>query len=475
MVIGIIGLIISLTALMFFAYRGINVLILAPLCALLALLFQNEFWLDSSNGILLAQYTQVFMGALTKYLLHYFPLFLTGAIFGKLMSDTGAALAIGEKISDTLGPKHAVLASVMACGILTYGGVSLFVVAFSVYPIALALFDRAKLNRRFIPATIALGSFTFTMTALPGTPSVQNAIPMPFFGTTLFAAPGLGLIAGAIMLVLGVMWLNHRTAQTALPSLEGELQDQNSLPLKLAESDGETSGPSFLISMIPLLIVVVGNLILSQLIIPHWNVAYLALPKYGSSDLKSVQGLWSIIGSVSLAIAFILLFFRGYQKDMVGSLNKGTMGALLPVFNTASEVGYGSVIAGLAAFDVVKNSVLNIAPSNPLISESIAINVLSGITGSASGGLSIGLEILGAKYLELGRQLGISPELLHRVATLSCGSFDVLPHNGAVISLLTICAMTHKRSYFDIFVVACLIPAVSIIVVLILGSSFGSF
>ena len=470
MSLGLFGLIISLFALMYFAYRGVNVLIMAPLCALLGVLFQVDFWTDPSQGVLLAQYTQVFMGALSKYLMHYFPLFLTGAIFGKLMSDTGAAHAIGEKISKYLGPKHAVLASVLACAVLTYGGVSLFVVAFCVYPIALSLFDQAGLNRRFIPAVIALGSFTFTMTALPGTPSVQNAIPMPFFGTTSFAAPGLGTIAGVIMLVLGVLWLKRRT-QLALPTQAGELAD----PAVNAVGARTHSSPSFMMAMIPLFIVVFGNLILSEWVIPHWNTGYLSQAKFGPTDLNAVKGIWSIVFSVGVAIAFILIFFRKYHAHMTDSMNKGTMGSLLPVFNTASEVGYGSVIAGLAAFEVFKQGVLHISPGNPLISESIAINLLSGITGSASGGLSIGLEILGAKYLELGHQMGISPELLHRVASLSCGSFDVRPHNGAVISVLAICGMTHRRSYFDIFMVACIGPAFAIVTVIALGSIFGSF
>jgi H+/gluconate symporter-like permease len=166
---------------------------------------------------------------------------------------------------------------------------------------------------------------------------------------------------------------------------------------------------------------------------------------------------------------------RKYNKESVKSLNEGTMGSLLPIFNTSSEVGYGAVIAALASFAVLKNAVLAIAPGNPLISEAVAINALAGITGSASGGMSIGLEVLGARYMELAQQLNISPELLHRVATLSSGGFDTLPHNGAVISLLAICGLTHKDSYLDIFMTSALIPVLSTAVVVILGTMFGSF
>lgn len=461
--IGLSGLVISLAALMYFAYRGVNVLVLAPICAISAVLFQPEIYEAGNQGITLAHYTQIFMSSLGKYIIQYFPIFLLGAIFGKLMNDTHSAEVIGETISKKLGAKHAILATVLACGILTYGGVSLFVVAFCVYPISQALFAQAGIPRRFIPGAIALGSFTFTMTALPGTPSIQNAIPMPYFGTTSFAAPGLGIIASIIMFTIGLMWLNYHSGKERVA-------------VTTATTDKmEGTRPSFWLAMAPLILVIVMNFLLSQILIPTWDASYLGLPKFGGISLKSMQGLWAIILSLTLAVFFILIFMRKFNKDMIESVNKGTMGSLLPIFNTSSEVGYGAVIASLAAFALLKDSVVGIFPSNPLISEAIAINALAGITGSASGGMSIGLEVLGAKYLQLAQELNISPDLLHRVASLSSGGFDTLPHNGAVISLLTICGLTHRDSYLDIFMTAVAIPVISTIVVIILGTVFGAF
>ena len=199
----ILAVVVSLLGLMYFAYRGINVLVLAPIMALLACLFH-------ADAPLLASYTQVFMPALGGYLLQYFPVFLLGSIFGKLMSDSGAAAVIGQFVAYTLGAERGLLAVVLACAVLTYGGVSLFVVAFCVYPIAVELFLEGRIPKRLIPAAIALGSFTFTMTALPGTPAIQNAIPMPFFGTTAFAAPGLGVIGAVVMFGVGYLWLDRR-------------------------------------------------------------------------------------------------------------------------------------------------------------------------------------------------------------------------------------------------------------------------
>jgi H+/gluconate symporter-like permease len=401
------------------------------------------------------------MGALAKYILQYFPVFLLGAIFGKLMNDSKAAEVIGMNISKKLGPQHAILATVIACAILTYGGVSLFVVAFCVLPIAITLFEEAGIHRRYIPGAIALGSFTFTMTALPGTPAIQNAIPMPFFGTTSFAAPFLGIIAGVIMFGLGMIWMKYNSKK-----IPGEV--------KLSK-DKSHSGlrPGFFLSLAPLLIVISGNFLFSEILIPKWEATYLETDHH--LTLGAVKGLWSIIISLTLAIGFLLIFLKKYSTSFVQSLNEGTMGALLPMFNTASEVGYGAVIAGLTSFTILKELILNLSPTNPLISEAVAINMLAGITGSASGGMSIGLQILGPKYLEMANQLHISPELLHRVATLSSGGFDTLPHNGAVISLLTICGLTHRESYKDIFVVAVAIPVVATTAVIILGTLFGSF
>lgn len=457
------GLVTSLVLLIYFAYKGINVLVLAPLCAILAVFLQSDTYTGLTQGISLAFYTQVFMVALGKYLIQYFPIFLLGAIFGKLMNDSKAALVVGETISKKVGSKHAILATVLSCAILTYGGVSLFVVAFCIFPISVSLFKEAGIEKRFIPGSIALGAFTFTMTALPGTPAIQNAIPMPILGTTAFAAPGLGIIAAIIMFTVGIFWLQSSANKTKTEVIE------------TIDSNSDEKKPSFILAITPLLIVIICNFLFSEVVITAWNTPYLSLSQFGVIDLKAVKGLWAIILSLSISIIFILIFFRNTNKNVLDSINQGTLGSLLPIFNTSSEVGYGAVIASLASFSILKDIVVNIFPSNPLISEAIAINALAGITGSASGGMSIGLQILGPKYLAMAKVLNISPELLHRVAALSSGGFDTLPHNGAVISLLTICGLTHKESYFHIFVVAVLIPVLATITVIFLGSIFGSF
>jgi len=461
--LGVFGIVLSLGLLMWLAYRGINVLILAPLLSLLAVLL-------GGGAPLLATYTQVYMQSLGGYLMKYFPLFMLGAIFGKLMDDSGSARAISHFLADHLGKQRAMLAIVLSCAILTYGGVSLFVVAFAVYQIAAVLFRESGLPKRFIPAAIALGSVTFTMTALPGTPAIQNAIPMPFFGTTPFAAPILGLIGGAIMLTGGMWWLNRR-ARRAMSAGEGYGQHLD----EAAAAPTEENLPAFWVAMTPILLVIVGNLVFSKILIPGWDTSYLAEAKYGETELKTVLGIWSIISAISIAIVALIFIHWSRWKNLKDTVNRGTMDSLLPIFNTASEVGYGTVIASLAAFVVVRDYVVNLSPGNPLISEGIAVTTLAGITGSASGGMSIALSTLGETYLQMAEATGISPELLHRVASMAAGAFDSLPHNGAVITLFAITKLTHRTSYGDLFVVTVMVPMIATIVVITLGTLFGSF
>ncbi len=459
---GILGIVLSLAGLMYFAYRGINVLVLAPIMALFATLFD-------ANAPIMASYTQVFMPALGAYLLNYFPLFLLGAIFGQLMGDSGAAHAIGAGLTAKFGVRHAPLAVVLSCGLLTYGGVSLFVVAFCIYPIARTLFQDANIPKRFIPACIALGSFTFTMTALPGTPAIQNAIPMPVFGTTAFAAPGLGLTAAVVMFFGGMSWLSRRIrrAQATNEGYGDSIEPA-------AHADGVSTMPLWT-AVLPLILVVVLNYVFATIMIPRWDTSYLSTEKFGATQLDSVLGLWSIIVAITIAICCLLVLQRKRLPQPLQAINKGTMGSLLPIFNTASEVGYGATISSLVSFAIIRDGVVGLFPQWPLISESISINLLAGITGSASGGLSIALEALGESYLAMAEAASISPELLHRVATLASGGFDTLPHNGAVITLLAICGLTHRQSYLDIFAVAVVVPFVATVGVVLLGTVFGTF
>lgn len=469
------AIVITLLLLMFFAYRGYSVLILAPIMAILAVLLSGDF-LSS-----IPAYTDVFMGALSGFLLKFFPIFLLGALFGRLMADSGAATAIANTVVEKLGASKAILAIILVCAILTYGGVSLFVVAFAIYPIAKDLFKAADIPKRLIPAAIALGSFTFTMTALPGTPAIQNAIPIPYYNTNVFAAPILGIIGGTIMFIGGWLWLQAR-AKKANAAGEGygqhDEEDTGSIGGTVKEAEKveilNTHQTSFTVAMIPLVLVIALNALLTYAVFPSIDFSSLQA-QFPDLNIAGSLGLWSIIISLVVACVVLILLRIGHWNNLQKTINRGTYDSMLPIFNTASEVGYGAVIASLAGFLIIRDSILNLTPDNPLISEAVAMTTLAGITGSSSGGLSIALSTLGEDYLRMAVSAGIDPELMHRVAVMAAGGLDTLPHSGAVITLLAICGLTHKQSYLNLAMVTIIIPLIAVVAIIILGTMFGSF
>jgi len=341
--IGLFGIVVSLVLLMYLAYKGFSVIILAPVLALFAVI-----WSGMTHE-LLGFYSQVFMSGLGGYIIKYFPLFLLGAVFGKLMDDSGSARTIAIFFVERLGHHRAMLSIVISCAILTYGGVSLFVVGFAVFPIASALFKELGIPKRFIPAAIMLGALTFTMTALPGTPAIQNAIPMPYFKTDLYAAPVLGIIASIFMLITGMWWLNRRV-EHSIKQGEGYGNHIEHHKEILTHSD-----PSLLTAMIPIVLVILSNLILSKVIFPNMDTSYLATAQFGHTSLNSVIGLWSIITALVIACIAIIALNWKRINDIRDSIQNGVSSSFLPIFNTASEVGYGSVIASLAGFVILKD------------------------------------------------------------------------------------------------------------------------
>ncbi len=423
-----IGIFLGLALLMFLAYRGWSIIWIAPICAMVVAIF---------GGIeLLPAYTDSYMGGFVGFAKSWFPVFMLGAIFGKLMEDTGAAKAVAHWITKMIGTKRAILGVIVGCAVLTYGGVSLFVVVFAIYPLAVALFREANISRKLIPGSIALGSFTFTMTAIPGTPQIQNLIPMQYFNTTPTAAPIMGIAGALIMGIGGYLYLTWKERKlTAAGEVFTEPKNQN------IEEIQESQLPNALISFLPLLSVVLTLNILD------WNI----IP--------------ALISGIVLTMAFN---FKMVGK-FIESINKGAGGSVIAIINTSAAVGFGTVVRAVPGFASLTEMVLGMK-GNPLISEAVAVNLLAGATGSASGGMGIALEALGSKYYQIAQTTGISPEAFHRIASLSSGGLDTLPHNGAVLTLLAITGLTHKDSYIDIFVVASLIPIASVIAAIILAT-----
>lgn len=481
--LGLAGMVASLALLIWLAYRGWSVLLLAPLAAMLAAAVSGE--------PIMAHWTQTFMSAAARFLAQFFPLFLLGALFGKLMADSGSVQVIADFMTRRFGPSRAILATVVCGALVTYGGVSLFVAFFVLVPMAEKLFQASDLPRRLMPATIALGTSTFTMSALPGTPAIQNAIPMPFFGTTPFAAPGLGIIASVVMVTFGLWWLNrqerrartlgegythHPAASPVAKTLvrERATVSQSFDPEEIDQGAAASALPSVAVAVTPLLLVVVGNFVMNVLVLPRMDVGYLAEARWGATSLDAVRGVWGVSVALAVAIVAVVVLNRSRFAALRESADAGANAAVLPILSVCSLVGYGAVIAALPGFALVRNWLLGLG-GGPLVSLAIATNLLAALTGSASGGMTIALDALGSTYLSLAVQHHIDPALLHRVAVMSSGSLDSLPHNGAVVTLLAVCGSTHRDSYSDIVVVGIISALLALIVVIVLGSLFGSF
>lgn len=453
--ISILGLILSLALIMYLAYKGFSTIITAPIVAIITIILTSGF-----NSHLMANYTEVYMVGFSNFIKNYFPLFMTGSIFAKLMEEAGYAQSIAYFVTNKLGKDKAILAVVLSGTLLTYGGVSLFVVAFILYPIASMLFKKADIPKRLIPGTIALGSFTFTMTALPGSPEIQNVIPMKYFGTDTFAAPIIGLFASILMLTLGMLWLSKR-AKSAKLSNEGYGNHND-----VVSHANETNFPNIFISILPIIIIFLSNLFFSKIYFTNVDGSYL---KEFNTTLSSVSGTWSVIISMIIADIFIVLINFKKISNLKAILDRGVNNSFKPLLNSSAIVGYGSVIKSLAVFTLVQDFVFSIS-SNPIISEALSVNLICGLTASASGGLGISLDALANSYIQMSHTLNISPEILHRIASLSSGGLDTLPHNGAVITTLAICDLTHKESYKDIFVTSVIIPIFTTIFIVLLVS-----
>ncbi|GAB3126853.1 GntP family permease [Tsukamurella serpentis] len=490
MVLAAAGVVLALLTLIVLAYRGHSVIVAAPVAALVGALF--------SGAPLMASYTQIFMPAAGRFIANFFPLFLFGAVFGALMSISGYADHLARWISGMVGAERAIFATAVATALLTYGGISAWVIAFTMVPIADSLFREANIPRRLLPAAIALGIFTFATAALPGSPQIHNAIPTKYFGTTTYAAPGLGIIGAAVTFGLGMVWLQRRNR-----TLAAQGEGYGALPVPNAdEAVSATASPGHgsadpsgaapadppraaglpdrsttirgLQALLPVIVVVTVNLLFVYVLSRRLDFGYLDEKKYGTTSINAVLGVWSVTIAMIAAIVVIFAMKPSMFSRYVRALSEGARNAAIPVLTTASEVGFGAVVASLAVFTALQNSIFGLS-DEPLVVGAATTAIISGLTGSSSGGLTITLETFGAQLAQLADEHGISPDLLHRVIAMASVSFDSLPHNGAIVTLLIVCGLTHRQSYRDIGMVTIIPPLIGVLVVLTLGSFLPTF
>jgi len=434
----------ALIFLMLAAYRGYSVILFAPVAALAAVLLTEP-------AAVAPVFSGIFMEKMVGFIKLYFPVFLLGAVFGKLVELAGFSEAIVVAAIRYIGRSRANAVIVAVCALLTYGGVSLFVVVFAVYPFAAELYRQSGIPKRLMPGAIALGAFSFTMDTLPGTPQIQNIIPTTFFQTTSWAAPWLSTIGAVMTVIVGLAYLEWRR-RAVMATGEGYGDDA-------AKPRGTEGGklPHPLLALAPLVLVGVANFLLTALIRDWYGDSYRLtselLPGLHApveTPIKTLVGIWAVEGALLLGILLVCATaFGRIRASFADGTKVAVGGALLAAMNTASEYGFGGVIAALPGFVSVSDALRGIP--NPLVNAAISVTSLAGITGSASGGMSIALAAMADTFIAGCNAAGIPLEVLHRVVAMASGGMDTLPHNGAVITLLAVTGLTHRQSYRDIF------------------------
>ncbi|MFG1279716.1 GntP family permease [Xanthobacter autotrophicus] len=446
----------ALGFLMLVAYRGFSVILFAPVAAIGAVLLTDP----SAVPVI---FSGLFMEKMVGFIKLYFPVFLLGAVFGKLIELSGFSRSIVASIVKLLGPGRAILSIVLVGAVLTYGGVSLFVVVFAIYPFGAEMFRQVGIPKRLLPAVVALGAFSFTMDTLPGTPQIQNIIPTTFFKTTAYAAPILGIVGSIFMVVVGMSYLEFRRRQA---QRKGEGYGEGHMNEVVVDTSVPLVSP--FLALLPLVVVGIANLVFAKLIPGWFGPTASATLVDGGAAVSVPTGTWAAIWSVQAALLLGILTvavfgFKAIAGKFSGGSRDAVSGALLASLNTATEYGFGAVIAALPGFLVIKGA-LSAIP-NPLINEAITVTTLAGITGSASGGLSIALAAMSEQFIAQAHAHGIPLEVMHRVASMASGGMDTLPHNGAVITLLAVTGLSHRQSYGDIFAIT-LIKTVAVFFVI---------
>lgn len=452
----------SLGLLMMLVVRGRSIFVAAPLSALVALILSGADPVASMNG--------AYMDGFSDYVRRFYLIFALGAVFGKLMDDSGAAITIANVLGRRLGTHRACLAVVLACAVLTYGGVSLFVVGFSVCPLAIQLFRSANLPRQFIPAAIAFGSITFTMTSA-GSPEIQNLIPIKYLVDTATGVPltdaragwQVSLIVAVLMFAVGQLYLDRaiRRAVAAGAVFEPRVSD------RVPDDRDEAAGPGFVAAMAPL-----ATTLLALNVFPSLCRSAAALvPPDRFSPLRNLLANYPEDATLSifLGVVVALAVFRARLANAWGCFGEGFINGLLAVGSTSAVVGFGAALKDLPAFQLIVDWVTHL-PGDPLVSAALSVAVIAAVAGSASGGQGIAWPIIKPIFID---ELGVSARALHRVVAIASGTLDSLPANGYLVMLIrNICGETHARAYFPIFVTTVLIPAAGTAIAIVLFKWF---
>ncbi|MGO2118109.1 MAG: GntP family permease [Fusobacterium sp.] len=430
-IVSLAGIIIGLILLIIMVMRGVNIFIVAIVCSVAVALTGGLNVYDA----LKINYMTGFVG----FLKAYFFIFLTGTIMGKMMEITNGAKAIAKMIVNVVGKDKALIAIPLACGVLAYGGVSVFVVSFAVFPIALEVFREADLPRNYIPAALTFGCSTFAMVA-PGAPQIHNVIPSQILGTSLMAGAVNGFIACGVMLVIGSVMLYKMVSK----------EKRNGAHFVAKPMDvfhEERSLPNGILSMIP----IISSILLINI-------------KINGKVIVPIE-VGVFIGAV---LTFLLLNKHQKNKEIVTHLGEACKVTIYAISCTCSVVAFGSVVKATLAFPIIVNAMVNI-PGPAIAGAALGTTVIAGVCGSASGGLGIAVPLLAPAFLAK----GITAAALHRTMSIASAALDSLPHNGYIVTVTNgLCNETHKDAYMPIFWVTVVTPLIGTIVVVLLFTFF---
>ena len=439
--ISLVGIILGLALLVFFSYKGLSTLLLAPMCAVIVAILSGMNVVDALAG--------PYMEGFASFMSRNYLIFLFGATFASMMGESGAAKSIAQALLKIMNwfpadRVNRIFAACLVIGIVnvffTLGGVNLFVVMFVTLPIFKNLFESMDLPWHLV-YTANWGSATLTMTMIPGNPSLVNLIPISYLGTDAKAAPVLGSICAVICFILILVYLRivakHCASKGEGFMETGELISQM-LKKEDTEKDVEEKKPmNWLYCLVPSISILVSLNFL---------------------NLRPVTSL--IVGNL-----FALVMFFTRISNLPKALGKGASNSIMTSCNTSVIVGFGAVVAATTGYGVILNGLTNM-PGTPLIQIFLASNIAAGLTGSTSGGLTFVMESLSKHYLDM----GINPQLIHRVSVISCGGLDSLPHNGSIVSSLQVHGLTYKQAYRHAFWLCLVIPSIVGMIAVLLGS-----
>ncbi|MBF0709819.1 MULTISPECIES: GntP family permease [unclassified Gemella] len=429
-----IGIIISIILIIYMTTKGLHIVIAGPLAGLIVILSNNMNIFDSLLGK-----EKSYMSSLAGFLINNFAIFLLGSILAAYMEKSGATDQIAKFILDKVGkdsPMKILIAITIIASVLTYGGISIFVVIFAIIPLSKPLFKELNISWDLFTIPVFLGASTYTLTMLPATPSVHNTIPTKVLGTSLTAAPLLSIVGSIVILIFGLFYMSYALKK----SLNNNETFDNELDGNFNKFDNSKERPSILLSILPLLTLVTTIFLFSKV----KNIAIIAL-------------------TVSIILSAVI--FTKYIDCHKNTLNNGTIASVMPAFATSSSVAFGSLLAGAAGFEIIRNFIMGLSDS-PLVGLSLTTAFLSAITGSSSGAISIMMTNFIPNFMGM----GLNPELLHRLVVVASAALTVVPQSGVMITFNALAGLSIKRGFKHAFIIVNVGHILALIVILILAN-----